>query len=549
MAKILSYDDYYSEQMNFIDRYIRSAHIPADQRRLRRLEEQQRKQAIYFLDDFLDIEEGKELDTTRIGYAPLKNVAYAPEQLILAPLAEDIRPQNRRLSRYRLVYGPVDFYLGHQLKDPTEIPVITACAPNLMGSSASDLEEFSTWNGRKRMLKIKKYDDECKKLADFIVGTVKQQGKSRLIMPAFGVGVYIRQLDEPSKQVAKEKMYKAFAEAALKHQIQIDWIVWAQDFAPEEDANTLASYSPNNPFMKPIIHADMMSYAKDLVEEQEDIVLLNPGSDRTVGGAYTHKNPTTLEEQIAQQSDLVLLHSQLNSGLVTRFDEQFRQRKEIRQRSNDTPFTYTPHVDGSLKTVANHIRQVLNLRERPWIISADENYRISFKRRTNAHAFVELLHAHVVDGRRGKKKAQFDDGYHVVYLTSAQYRIVTEQILVSQAPNQVTPAPSSLSFFPPQRRTSCLSNQHLLEIQGLIDRLQGERRSFWSLNLDRKKTKIDALTMLANQSFHYTDLHQLVTDVLNRYPDANKGIFSNRTGEFLMALRNNASDNQSDCCL
>ncbi|MCL9684496.1 hypothetical protein [Legionella maioricensis] len=548
MANILSYNDYYLEQMSFIDRYIRSALLPGDQRRLQRLEEKQSQQVIYFLDDFLDIEEGKELDTTRIGYPPLKNVAYTSEQLILAPLGEDIRPGNRRLSRYRLVYGPVDFYLGSQLEDPTEIPVITACAPNLMGSSASDLEEFSTPNGRKRALKVKEYDEECKKLADFIVDTVKQQGKSRLVMPAFGVGVYIRQLDRASKQIAKEKMYKAFAEAALKHQIQVDWVVWAQDSAAQEDATLLASYSPDNQYMKPVIHADMMLYAQALAEEQENLVLLNPGSDRTIGGAYTHKNPTTLEEQIAQQSDLVLLHSQLNGDMVARFNTQFKQQKDMRQQSNSTQFTYMPHVDSSLKIVADHIKQTLNLRERPWVFRADENYRISFKRKNNALAFIELLHTHGVNGRRGKKKAQFEDGYYVVYLTSAQYRTLTEQILVAQATPNVSASPSSWSFFRPPSATSCLSNQQLREIQGLINRLERERGCFWSFNLDRKKTKIDALTMLANQSFHYSDVQQLVTDVLNRYPDANKGIFSNRTGEFLTALRDNAGDNQRGCC-
>jgi hypothetical protein len=543
MPKILSYDDYYLEQMGFIDRYIRSALTPADQRRLQRLEEKQSQQAIYFLDDFLNIEEGKELDTTRIGYAPLKDVAYTPEQLILAPSGEDIHPENRRLSRYRLVYGPVDFYLGNQLEEPTEIPVITACAPNLMGSSASDLREFSTPNGRKRALKVKEYEEECKKLADFIVGTVKQQGKSRLVMPAFGVGVYVRQLDRSSKNIAKEKMYQAFAAAALKHQIHIDWIVWAQDFAAEEDASTLASYASDNPFMQPVIHADMMLYAQALLEQQKDIVLLNPGSDRTIGGAYTHKNPTTLEEQIAQQSDLVLLHSQFNQLMVERFNTQFAQRKRMQQESNYNP-SYVSQKDNSLKVVAEHIKQTLDLRERPWVFQADENYRVSFKRKKNALAFVDLLHAHGVDGRKGKKKAQFDDGYHVVYLTSVQYQILMKQILVSQPAT----TSSAWSFFQPQSARSCLSNQQLREIQDLINRLESERRSFWSLNLERKKIKIDALTMLTNQSFYYDDVQQLVTDVLDRYPDANKGILSNRTGEFLMALRGDVSDSQSTCC-
>ena len=295
--------------------------------------------------------------------------------------------------------------------------------------------------------------------------------------------------------------------------------------------------------MQPVIHADMMLYAQALLEQQKDIVLLNPGSDRTIGGAYTHKNPTTLEEQIAQQSDLVLLHSQFNQLMVERFNTQFAQRKRMQQESNYNP-SYVSQKDNSLKVVAEHIKQTLDLRERPWVFQADENYRVSFKRKKNALAFVDLLHAHGVDGRKGKKKAQFDDGYHVVYLTSVQYQILMKQILVSQPAT----TSSAWSFFQPQSARSCLSNQQLREIQDLNNRLESERRSFWSLNLERKKIKIDALTMLTNQSFYYDDVQQLVTDVLDRYPDANKGILSNRTGEFLMALRGDVSDSQSTCC-
>ena len=444
MQKKLSYNVYYAKQMQFIDRYIRSDFDENDKERLNRVKKKQHQQSIHFLDDFLNIEQGKELDTTRIGYPPLDTVSYKPSELVLAPAAHTIRPENRRLSRYRLVYGPVDFYLGSQLERPTEIPVITACAPNLLGSSRVDLDEFSIGGECNRRLKVKEYGTECNKLAEFIVGTAKQQEHTRLIMPAFGVGIYISKLDKASKKIAREKMYSAFAEAALKHQIQIDWIVWAGDPNSAQTAKTLARYSAKNPSMQPVIHEDMMLYAQEFATGQEKIVVLNPGSDRTIGGAYTTKHPRTLEEQMAQQSDLVLLHSQSNQPMVEQFKEEFAQRKQLQQSSIGKQ---QPSAIGVHKTHSSH------------------------------------------------------------------------------------------TFFPKHTVNSCFSREQYKEIKTLIRALKIEKTSFWSLNHDRKDIKIKALTMLLTDSVNYDDVHELAKQVLIKYPDANKGILSNRTGELLLRLR------------
>lgn len=417
MPNQLSYTDYYSAQMNFIDRFIRKDYIEGDQERLTRIQQLQKQQLIYFLDDFLNIEKGKELETTRIGYKPLESAHYTPQQLNLAPPANQIKSENRRLSRYRLVYGPVDFYLGSQLEESTRIPVITACAPNLMGSSPGDLDEFSTGGSANRQLKVDAYEKECQKLADFIVGAAKHNGQERLIMPAFGVGVYINKLNPHSKDLARKAMFKAFAQAAEHYQLNIDWIVWSGDRNPQEAAQKLSSYVSGNAFMRPVVHADMMLYAQELLEENnEKVVLLNPGSDRTIGGAYTHKNPKTLEEQMAQQSDLVLLHSEFNKPMVAKFKDEFAARKRM-QHAEQEPVSPQPN----LKRIANQINAYLEIIDKTWISEHDGNYKVSFKSKEKAQEFSALLASNDILGRSNlPKTVQTDRSYHVVYLTAHQ---------------------------------------------------------------------------------------------------------------------------------
>jgi hypothetical protein len=540
MPKML-YDVYYAKQMQFLDRYIRKTLESGDQERLARLKQKQSQQSIHFLDEFLSIEKGKELETTRIGYPPLSNVQYHPSQLVLAPF--NVRPENRRLSRYRLVHGPVDFYLGSQLDEATEIPVITACAPNLMGSSQVDLDEFSFGGASDRVLKNNEYKAECAKLAEFIVGTAKQQGHTRLIMPGFGVGVYIKQLNHFSKKTARELMYTAFAEAALKHEIHVDWVLWARDTKSAHTKNILTSYSKDNPFMQPVVHEDMMLYAHEFTQKQENIVLLNPGSDRTIGGKYITKNPITLEEQMAQQSDLVLLHSEFNQPMVDQFKQDFALRKQLKLTSADKQQKV---MDGSVpdassadfKAVASGIKNNLGINEAPWISAADKNYKISFKNLKNAQSLVTLLTTYNVSARDGKKKkVQPDSGYSVVYLTESQYKVLADRALL-KIPHMVPfSLPASATFFSNHKGNCCLNRSQRADIKALIHLLKTEKTSFWSLNHQRKDIKINALKMLLKESVNYNNVSDLAKDVLGKYPDADKGILSNRTGELLLKLR------------
>ena len=339
----------YKEQMDFIDRYIRGALTHDDELRMARIRATQNQQFIYFWDDYLKIDEGHELDTMRIGYNPLEhlgNAHYSNEHLFLAPSKDIIKESNRRLSRNRLVIGPVNFYLGLQQEESIAIPVITACAPNLMGTSTSDINEFTVDNEKgARSLKDDVYEMECNKIARLILGAANQHNQKRLIMPAFGVGVYINVLDEESKQRAREIMFKAFATAAVNFKITVDWVVWGQDqppkapkkqahwLTPTERADWYKTRSAPNSHMNVTVQDDLLTYAQQLIKSGEQVTILNPGSDRTIGGMYTTFNPHTFEEQIAQQSDLLLLHTVFNQPLVNKFYQNFNQRKQLLAKS------------------------------------------------------------------------------------------------------------------------------------------------------------------------------------------------------------------------
>ena len=75
----------------------------------------------------------------------------------------------------------------------------------------------------------------------------------------------------------------------------------------------------------------MLLYAQEQWLMEPKLVLINPGSDRTVGGTFTKENfdSLPLEEQIAQQSDLVLLHSAINTKMVQHFTDEFNTRKGL----------------------------------------------------------------------------------------------------------------------------------------------------------------------------------------------------------------------------
>lgn len=314
----LSYEEYYQQQMLFLHNYMMATPHSGDTLRNQRIDAFSQKQSIIIHPDFLAADPRRLLDTTKVGYLPTANTDV-PGFLAPNPTDDGV-DELRSYSCYRIVHGPIPFYLDNQFEEATVIPVLSTCAPNLMGSSPKDLKAYSEGFGTKeRALRKGPYKEQCQKLADFIVRTAKDQGYNCLVMPPFGVGVYIKTLAKPSKKEATKIMFEAFAAAAERHELSIDWTIWDKSDNPERTKQILKNYARDNGFINPVITNDIITYTAHCRAKGCNAVMLNPGSDRTIGGHYTARNPKTLEEQMAQQSDLVLLHSAFNADMVRRF--------------------------------------------------------------------------------------------------------------------------------------------------------------------------------------------------------------------------------------
>ena len=99
----LSYDEFYNAQMQFIHRYISGKFDYADTQRIARINQMKNLQHMHFMYDFLLIQPGNELKTTRIGYRHLEHIdadliPYPNENEIMAPQKAEIYGRDRRCS-------------------------------------------------------------------------------------------------------------------------------------------------------------------------------------------------------------------------------------------------------------------------------------------------------------------------------------------------------------------------------------------------------------------------------------------------------------------
>lgn len=433
MAMTMSYKEYYYTQMQFLNDFINKKENNTN--RGKEALELLQKQQIYFQDEFLKIPTAeKGIETIRLGYKPILNEKGDVDEklpLILAP--DKPNAVNRHLARHRLVYGPVNFYLNFQFEKPTKMPVISACAPNFSGSSIKDFEAFTTGNPTTKNLTLQEapYTKACEDLATFIIKTAKENGHDKLIMPAFGVGVYVLHLNDESKKKATEIMYRAFAKAAEAFKLKIDWIIWENDPNGAQIQKQLLEYSKA---ITPVM-GDLMKHSEAMLQKGENIALLNPGSDRTVGGIYTKYQPTTLEEQIAQQSDLVLMHSDVNTVMVDKFKKEFNLRLQPPIISKDLEKPEKPEgkqentLLEDITSVASIIQKTLNTNTSPKIqsvLSRPDNhlsYRVSFDNGNEAEKFVSTLFDNNIKSVKngGKKDIQIKSNVFNVYLTATDF--------------------------------------------------------------------------------------------------------------------------------
>lgn len=384
----------FENQMSFVRKLLdRESLSNEEQQRWQAIQQLQARQAVYLHPDFKAVPEHHLDLTARIGYHPTAGVIPGG--------VADAKFPSRPLSRKRVIIGPVNFYFDDGEK---QVNVITACAPNLMGTSEKDQSDFSKgshtqWSNHSRKdapcerhLKVDDYTDECNKLAQFILSSAKAEGIELLIMPAFGVGVYINTLSESSKEKAKKAMYRAFATAAEDLEISVQWIVWDGLADAGAECDFYNDLSSGRDYIMSIT-GDIFELAK--ADYQCNFAILNAGSDRTIGGLYTKKGATTMEEQIAQRSDLLFLQSATFNAVITqKMKEAYEKLPALTTPTAQLPLLPAAEPSpggvassGDRMRLAEKIRALLvmspNDRHNPMVFET----RISFKKKDEAQRF------------------------------------------------------------------------------------------------------------------------------------------------------------------
>ncbi len=263
------------------------------------------------------------LSTTGVGKLP----PHTRNQSGIAPNKEQAK-DFRQLSRARITHGPVDFY-NEDFSRPRTIDVVTTCGVNLMGSSEADEAEFLIQKSGKLVLDENKFRAEYRSIADHIVRTAASNGSS-LVTPAFGSGVYLNRLDGPDvspgeREKAQKIIFECFAEASSNYGTTVYWDAYTPAGKAQYDKMKREVSATMDCSKMHIETGDIVKLTQDK-QAIEKVTLLNPGSDRTIGGGYTAnpaKHPKLpLEEQLSQQSDLVLLHSHaFNPGIRSKLTQ------------------------------------------------------------------------------------------------------------------------------------------------------------------------------------------------------------------------------------
>src|SRR3990167_11439881 len=291
-----------------------------EEQRRKQIAALQQKQEIIFSDEFLEIpvsDAKAALQTTRPGQPPTRQhaaISLPADKVAPNPRSKDTATI-RTFSKFRLVHGPVAFHSDDDPSKDETYDVISTCAPNLMDSSQGDETRFTRNEGgrEQRMvgrenktvevleLNEDEYRKACEAQANFIVGAAKQKGNGAVIMPGFGVGVYIKRLSSASQEKAREIMIAAFSKASAEHKMPIEWV--AYDNKTYDKMLKAQAKTPVPGSQLTVRQGDMFDVLKE--SKHSKPVLLNPGSDRTIGGNFTAENPNTAEEQIAQRTDII----------------------------------------------------------------------------------------------------------------------------------------------------------------------------------------------------------------------------------------------------
>jgi len=275
-----------------------------------------------------------------VYYDPDKfsNKAAAEKTLKSMNAAEDAEHAKtwRNNTKHRIVHSKVE--CNYPARDKSfEITLSTACAPNFMGTSQADENEFLTGEKGNKHFK-KNHEKKYKDLMTLLFRRLlfAQAGQDIVLMPFFGGGIYLKELSPEAQTLARKLIHEALREALEKESKNIksgqEIIYCLPDTYEGDEAKRSEAYQgaenafqgyvgdPANPLAGSphvsLTNANIFDVAHYLHQQNRanlfahmplSIGMINPGSDRTVGGEYQSKKGSTLEEQIFNFTDAAIV--------------------------------------------------------------------------------------------------------------------------------------------------------------------------------------------------------------------------------------------------
>jgi len=198
--------------------------------------------------------------------------------------------------------------------DGTLEPVymIRAVAPNLYGTSKEDSRRYLKKDGS---VNIQNYTADFKEIARLVLFAVAATGLTTISIAEFGGGVYssgVKTLEE--KERLNQVRYQAFASAAEVFNVRINWVIYERDRHAESKV-TMCERSLFG--QHTVMQGDIVTGIDNLPADplKNLPVVMDNGSDRTMGGNKHLVAPTPVEEQLMQSFLALPVMSNLNPFL------------------------------------------------------------------------------------------------------------------------------------------------------------------------------------------------------------------------------------------
>jgi|GEM_PF-2146009 len=197
---------------------------------------------------------------------------------------------------------------------PFEMIIATGCAPNFSKVDYPDMAKFF----EKGILKEADLKATLKLLYKQWLYVLTQHGADVCIFPFVGSGIYLDCLNDEDKITVKQLNLQAFKEAieevnpkaeivlALPNTDRANADRQSPDFTMAENIFS-QNYRSSTSFS--IVNGDIFSLARAATMSGKKPGILNPGSDRVIGGQMLDCTKTSLEEIIATLTDMAFYQS------------------------------------------------------------------------------------------------------------------------------------------------------------------------------------------------------------------------------------------------